>query len=375
MSLKKIYFSLLGLLLSLAAVSQSIHPNDTISLKEIDGPYIFHNEQGIKSIRVSEFGVEITQHESRIKEKPFWVSSQNGKHKFEVTLRDITRPEWKYEQTDSTFVMSDPHANIDAFVAILQAHKIIDDKYNWNFGKNRLMIIGDVFDRGDDVLPIFWLIYKIQGEAERAGGSVHFLLGNHEEMVMWNDVRYANKKYKDLAIILDKPHSEMWTADSELGHWLRTRNMIEVIGDNLFVHAGLSKEFLDQEWDIAQMNDSISAHLGENKKERNKSKVAKFLFTSNGPFWYRGMVHSEEKYNPIKDKDVNRILKFYNVSCILVGHTIFDEVSTFYKGKVIAVNVSNQKNREAGRSRAAFITRAGVFKVYDDPANVVQIAK
>lgn len=366
---------MLGLLISLAALSQSIHPNDTISLKEIDGPYIFHNEEGIKSIRVSEFGVEITQHEVRIKEKPFWVSSQDGKHKFEVTLRDITRPQWKYEQTDSIFVMSDPHANVDAFVAILQAHKIIDDRYNWNFGKNRLMIIGDVFDRGDDVLPIFWLIYKIQGEAEKAGGSVHFLLGNHEEMVMWNDVRYANKKYKDLAIILDKPQKEMWTGDSELGHWLRTRNMIEVIGDNLFVHAGLSKEFLDQKWDIAQMNDSISAHLGENKKERNQSEVAKFLFTSNGPFWYRGMVHSEEKYNPIKDKDVNRILKFYNVSRILVGHTIFDEVSTFYKGKVIAVNVSNQKNREAGRSRAAFITRAGVFKVYDDPTNVVQIAK
>ena len=65
---------------------------------------------------------------------------------------------------------------------------MIDADYNWIFGTNQLVIIGDVFDRGVDVLPIYWLIYKLEKEAEDAGGKVTFLIGNHETMVLGNDL-------------------------------------------------------------------------------------------------------------------------------------------------------------------------------------------
>lgn len=115
----------------------------------------------------------------------FQVRSEDGEHRFSVRLHEFEREEYRIPRvSDQVFVISDPHGNLDCFVSILQAGKVIDKTYSWIFGRNRLVIIGDVFDRGKDVLPIFWLIYKLEQEAREAGGAVTLLLGNHEEMVL-----------------------------------------------------------------------------------------------------------------------------------------------------------------------------------------------
>lgn len=62
--------------------------------------------------------------------------------------------------------------------------------------ENHLMIIGDIFDRGKDVPQIFWLFYKLEEEAAKAGGHVSFILGNHEPMVLANDLRYTKENIK-----------------------------------------------------------------------------------------------------------------------------------------------------------------------------------
>ena len=38
--------------------------------------------------------------------------------------------------------------------------------------------------QGKDVPQIFWLFYKLEEEAAKAGGHVSFILGNHEPMVL-----------------------------------------------------------------------------------------------------------------------------------------------------------------------------------------------
>ena len=244
---------------------------------------------------------------------------------------------------------------------------MIDADYNWIFGANQLVIIGDVFDRGVDVLPIYWLIYKLEKEAEDAGGKVTFLIGNHETMVLGNDLRYVKKKYTQLADTLGMTYPELWQK-SELGHWLKTRNSIQVVGDNLFVHAGLSKEFLDRNYDIPTVNEIVSDGLFLTKKERNidKGSDLSFMFATYGPIWYRGMVRSADKYHPLDRDDLRKILEKYNVNRIFVGHTIFDDITTFYHYKVIAVNVDNQENKETERGRGVMIEKDGsMFVVYD----------
>lgn len=361
------------LLSAIAYFSSANAQNDTIKLNDIDGPYIIHKGESLEIVRVTKDGLSIETRTN--KGEPFRVSSQDEKHQFEVTLHNVERPAWKYNQPDKTLIMSDPHANMDAFVSVLLAQGVINDSYEWTWDDGHLVIIGDVFDRGDDVLPIFWLIYKLEEEASKAGGAVHFLLGNHEEMILRNNLKYTNAKYKNLAEKLGVQYRELWNRHTELGYWLITRNTIEVIGSNLIVHAGLSKDFFEQQWKIPQLNEVVSSFLYLIKEERSKSEEAKFLFGSGGPFWYRGMVRTDEKYNPVSDEYVNKILDAYNVKRIYVGHTIFDEVSLFYEGKVIGVNVNNKRNKDAGKSRGVLIENEKCFLIDDEPGKRLEISK
>lgn len=86
---------------------------------------------------------------------------------------------------------------------------------SWNIWKEQLVVIGDVFDRGKDVLPIYWLLYKLEKEAADAGGQLVFLLGNHEGMVLAGDLRYVKSKYLHLADTLHIPYQELWNKQTE----------------------------------------------------------------------------------------------------------------------------------------------------------------
>jgi len=324
---------------------------DTL-LTSPDGPYIIHKEGVTKAIRVLAEGVS---EEIMDRCTPFMVTSHDGTHSFEVRLHDVSRPEWRYDQPDKIFVISDPHGNIVPFIDILKRHKIIDDNYEWIFENNHLFLVGDIFDRGNDVLPIYWLLYKLEEEARIAGGVVHVVPGNHEEMIMRSNFRYMEPKYTALAEELGINYNELWSPDSELGKWIMTRNTIEIIGSDLFVHAGLSTEFAGYGWSIPQLNELVSSYIYKSKEERDKTEEGKFLFGSNGPLWYRGMVRTDEQYNPVSTDGVDAILRQYGVNRVIVGHTIFEEVSLFHAGKVIGVNVDNQRNMDAGRSRGLLI--------------------
>ena len=85
---------------------------------------------------------------------------------------------------------------------MLRNNGVIGKHYEWTYEKNQVIVIGDVFDRGKDVLPIFWLMYKLEQEAWEAGGVMTFMLGNHEEMVLRGNLKYTRSKYKDLATSL-----------------------------------------------------------------------------------------------------------------------------------------------------------------------------
>ena len=46
-------------------------------------------------------------------------------------------------------------------------------------------------DRGPDSRKALDLLERLQDEAQRSGGAVHALLGNHEIMRMLGDLRYV----------------------------------------------------------------------------------------------------------------------------------------------------------------------------------------
>ncbi len=331
----------------------------------IDGPYIFHIKNGIRCVRIDSSGVLSDTVYKNTAALSLPIYSNDGQYRFDVRLHDIRRPAWKDPQPASLFIVSDPHGDMDYMVSILKAGKVIDSSYRWIFGQNHLMIIGDVFDRGNDIVPIFWLLYKLEEEAAQAGGKLSFVLGNHEEMVLRNNLKYTREKYRNLAKQMEMEYCQLWSADSELGRWLQSRNTMQVVGDNLFVHAGLSPEFLARKLSIETVNDTVSRYLISTKAERGISPLATFLFGNNGPLWYRGMVRSDLKYSPIAKDKVEEALKLYGVKRIYVGHTIFPDILGFYGDKVVDVNVDNKENFEGKRARAVLMEAGKTYIVYD----------
>ena len=73
----------------------------------------------------------------------------------------------------------------------------MDAKDKWAGGKAHLVQTGDLLDRGKDARKVLDLLMRLEGEARKAGGRVHALLGNHEVMNMLGDLRYVNaEEYK-----------------------------------------------------------------------------------------------------------------------------------------------------------------------------------
>lgn len=350
---------------------QQLHAQTQPPLGQHDGPYLFNEAGKTKSIRVVDGKIQV----DNLLQEPFSVCTEDGQYRFEISRHPIIVPKWSYRRSEKIMVLSDPHGDFTSFYAILKAQKVIGANYEWIFGKNQLVIIGDVFDRGKDVLPIFWLIYKLEGEAAKAGGQVHFLFGNHEEMLMRGNYKYTQDKYKALAEAIGKSYRDFWSSETELGRWLQCKNTMEKIGDYLFVHAGLSAAMQDPKWTIPAVNDSVRRYLFHTKEERQQSEAASFLFGSEGPLWYRGMVREEEKYHPLSEADLNKLMKIYGAKHVFVGHTIFPEVSSFYQGKVYGVNVSNESNRLKGGSRGLLIEGDKMLLIYDDATKNKVIAR
>ena len=185
-------------------------------------------------------------------------------------------------------------------------------------------------------------------------------------MILRGNYKYMQDKYHVLADSLGKSYRDFWAINTELGKWLQLRNTMEKIDDHLFVHAGLSSSMLDPQWTIPAVNDAVRAHIFEVKEERQKSSAGKFLFATEGPLWYRGMVRPEEKYHPLSEIELDKMLIAFDAKRIYLGHTIFPEVTQFYKGRVLAVNVNNESNRLHGRSRGLILEWDKMLVIYDD---------
>ena len=368
--MKKI-IALLGTMLLAATMCLSTAAAQPRSAKDslsADGPYILYGPNGVEVIAVDVEGNISREHWDELPDGyTFRVTDHRGKYPFQVSLRPFYRLEcYQRSIPDRTFVMSDPHGKLDCVIDLLQGNRVIDDGLKWAFGKNRLVVIGDIADRGKDMTAIYWFFYKLQQEAEEADGSVVMLLGNHEPMEFAGDMRYAEPKYQILPRLLGMEYKDLIGPDSELGRWIASWNTVSILGRDLYVHAGIGKDFYDWNLPIPEVNEKISdALFMKNKARKALSDTLDFLYGSYGPIWYRGLVQDEPKRRPVSKDTLDLIRTRYDVDHIIVGHTIFRDVRTFYDGRVIDVNVDNAVNRRKRRSRALLIENGCYYSVTD----------
>jgi hypothetical protein len=349
-----------------------------------DGPYINYSDTGVLVVSVDIEGYIVEKNYPEIpKDYTFTVYPTLTtpycpyRLPFQVKLHPLVRPEWKRPAPDTLLVMSDPHAKWGPFVSFLKHQKVVNDSLKWIFGKNELLINGDVFDRSVDAITIFWLIYELQGEAREAGGEVYFNYGNHEEAVLKNtmghamNIKYKNfaSKYFDTPIGASEYGMRFFNLNTELGRWLAECNTIQIIGKDLFVHAGLSQTFYDMNYVIPEVNAIISRDIfNPNISERDS-----IFFGNRSPLDYRGMIPGFS--NPISEKTLGALLRRYEVERIIVGHTqqtnadgpvAFPE----HDYRVICTDLHTYHATEGRRGRGLLIEKNGdTYTAYDLDGN------
>jgi hypothetical protein len=327
----------------------SVQDSNTISgdrTPSFDGPYLFYKgaaEQNLQSEPDAHWICD---------DKLLSTSVINNQLKRPLNCGQLPEPTLNvdakiihpdsYSGIKKIVALSDVHGQYDVLIQLLKNQKIIDQNSDWAFGDGHMVMTGDMFDRGHQVNEVLWFMYKLDKQASEAGGKLHLLMGNHEQMVMRGDLRYVNERYQVAEKLLNRPYDELYDNSSEIGQWLRSKNTVVKINDSLFLHGGISAEWIDRELTLDKANSLYRANIDKSKQELKQDPLLNFLFLSNGPTWFRGYFKPD-----FDETELDKILNYFKVSRVVVGHTSQEQVLGLFDNKVLAVD-SSIKNGDSG---------------------------
>ncbi len=350
------------------------HSGTVYALEGWDGPYIYFRGDSLEVIRVKKNnGRFIIRQET---------ASAAGSPSFEVRVDNASQdsfsfelqppslpPATRYPAPEKLLAISDIEGNFNAFASLLRGNEVIDDAFNWAFGDGHLVLLGDFVDRGENVMQCLWLAYKLEKQAREAGGQVHFILGNHEFLNFQGMTQYVHRKYIELAHQISKTNTynrafaELFSPDMALMEWLHSKNVVEKIGDVIFVHGGLSGKLLDHRLELEEIN-HIARRAIRHGNEQNDSHTA-FVMGREGPLWYRGLVSRGRYYDKASIEDVNRVLDYYGARSVAIGHTIVPRISTDYQRRVIRLDIKQPRQKNSGKAQALLIENGQHYRVND----------
>jgi len=339
-----------------------------------DGPYVFKSNGNRFADYIS--GDKISPAKlSRIdvKDSVSVIVDNELNTTFEVKLKNsYPRSDLDIPSPDSYLAISDMEGDFDAMVRLLRSNGVINDALDWTYGSSHIVLIGDMVDRGINVVPLLWLIYKLESEAKLAGGNVHYILGNHERYLLDGRVKSAGKKYHGTFRATGMSPRELWSKDSELGGWLRSKPVMLKVGDTLFVHGGVSPRALTYNFSLEDIDAEAERNfvIGDTVRRTINDSI---IHGSDGLLFYRGLAKSMSKYG-LEDKassdHVNKILSRFNVNRIAIGHTLVSHIGYDYDGKVLRVDVPHS----SGTSEALLMEKS-LFWVVDNKGTRTPLGK
>lgn len=286
--------------------------------------------------------------------------------------------------------IGDAHGAYDQFLEIMRLAGLVDGRKRWVGGTTHLVQVGDVLDRGADSRRILDLLRTLTPQAASAGGAVHELLGNHEEMRMVGDFRYTSKgeiaafatagsstlrqQVSDAASpdsragLLDAPLGmiEMVRAfapDGEYGAYLRGLPAVVRINGILFLHGGISPAYASRR--CREVNEEVRRDLTEDLALTRATVATTLVGRPDGPLWYRGLAQEPDTFGP----EVNAILEAQQARAMVVGHTVTPDqrVTVRFGGTVFLIDTGmNPKYVADGRPSALEIANGVFTAIYPD---------
>jgi hypothetical protein len=203
--------------------------------------------------------------------------------------------------------VADVHGAFEELVSVLQRTGLIDGDRRWVGGPTTLVQTGDVVDRGRRTRECLDLLMNLERQADKVGGSLIPLFGNHEIMNIMSDLRYVtpeiygtfatdksekvreaayqgylkfNAAHRGHAHPSVFPDSEEGRAkwmkahppgyfeyvdamgpDGVYGRWLRKHRAVVKVGDGLFVHGGLNPNLKFRS--VADLDDQVRSEISD----------------------------------------------------------------------------------------------------------------
>ncbi|MBU1107088.1 MAG: metallophosphoesterase [Candidatus Riflebacteria bacterium] len=219
------------------------------------------------------------------------------------------------------YAIGDVHGAFDELTATLGALKIANRtspdsfRFRWTGGDSLLVFTGDFNDRGLHTKQVYDAVMDLQQQAEKAGGRIIVLMGNHEAMMLngqveeWAKTLTSHKKqhYQNTLDSFTRDGLDYNEAISEkgvYGSWIRNLPLFAVINGFMFVHGGLPSKPITKSDLAADFKDDIT---------KGDFKIGTFMNMEN-VLWNRDWWMDDEL--------VSRDLKVFGVMGVVFGHTI-----------------------------------------------------
>ncbi|MDX2091460.1 MAG: metallophosphoesterase [Kofleriaceae bacterium] len=245
--------------------------------------------------------------------------------------------------------IGDLHGDLAAARAALRTAGAIDTNDTWIGGDLVVVQTGDILDRGDDEQAILDLMFALEGQAKAAGGAVVMLLGNHELMNAAGDFRYVTRGGMTDFTGVPGVDPNAWPQVPEAARArfaalapgglyakkLAAHNVIAIVGDTVFSHAGVLDEWVTQ---VDAVNLSSRCWLdgqGGGPREPPPS-----LTSEDSPVWTRAIGGPDAACSK-----VSRALEALGAKYMVVGHTVQDGgISSACDGTVWRIDVGLAKH-------------------------------
>jgi len=242
--------------------------------------------------------------------------------------------------------VGDIHGDYNKLVKILRHAKLINRHNKW-IARNTIFIqVGDLIDRGDDIMKILDLLFKLRDQAQSKKSVVYLLYGNHEIDNFKGNYYHTSlgdmNSFHGLA-----NREEAFSVNGKYGKVLRKEmNVTMVFNDSVFVHSGLTPEFA--ELGIENMNKHVQDILSnvpsfDEILEMSKKNITHPLYTEpildeEGPLDSRSFVAENESTLCPK---IEKTLEITNTKRMIVGHNAIDygEIITRCDNKVIFIDI------------------------------------
>jgi hypothetical protein len=251
--------------------------------------------------------------------------------------------------------VGDVHGDCGQLVKCLLNAGVITQSNTWAGGKTHLVQTGDILDRGPSSKQAMDLLMALETQAERAGGMVHPLLGNHEVMVLAGDYSYLEQQEADAYGGLDELKQSM-APQGKYGQWIRGHQAIIRINDILFVHGGITGTQTNRS--LAEINARAAAALGQRAVTEADDAIA--------VLWCRDLALAPKAELA---SILAPVFRKYDVRHVVIGHTVVKNpprIRSRLQGAVILIDVGMSCTYRGGPATCLLIENGKFAAVSDE---------